>query len=157
MTLHEKIRQFTDVPVAEPFVKFLRAVIKRRNAEKNIWALAKNPFLGEAHDLRPQSASAPVRMYGKDLNVAIEQAGEVQDENSDALLVNRRNVNFAGRIGQPLKCLFRCKTKRKPRVRRSHESGAEAGFCYVLQRPDDEIIHCFRKVKIMKGGNNFEL
>ena len=87
------------MPVAEPLVKFLRVVIESGDAEKNIRTLAKNPFLGEAHQLGSQSTSAPVRMHGEDLDVAVKQAGEVQDENAGNLLVHCSNVHFASRIG----------------------------------------------------------
>lgn len=120
MTFHKKVRQFADLLVAETFIKCPCTVVERGNAKENIRTLSKDVIFSPLDHLSADAATAPIWMHGDGLDVAIQRAGEMQDQNADDLFFYRSNVDFASRVGQPLKRLLKTQAQCDPRFGRDH-------------------------------------
>lgn len=120
MTLHQKVCQLADALVAETFIEFLRMEVERGNAKENVRTLSKDVFFSPLDHLSADAATAPIWMHGDGLDVTIQRAGEMQDQNADDLFFYRSDVDFASRVGQPLKRLLKTQTQCDPRFGRDH-------------------------------------
>src|SRR5438094_513735 len=78
--LDDVVAQLADGLVAEAFVERACPRVERRDAEEDVRRLAKDPLLGEGHQLRAESAAARVGGHADGADVADERAAHVDDD-----------------------------------------------------------------------------
>jgi hypothetical protein len=136
-----KIFQFADAPVAEPFVKILRAVVEGRDAQKNIFSAPENFCFGELHDFFPKSAILKFGKHGDELNITIERTAEMQNEHAGDFLSKFGGENLALRMREVFEKFLRRNAERAPRAEFHKSRGAGARLGVVAQRADDQVVH----------------
>ncbi len=143
MAFDDVIRKFADAGVTEALVKFLRAVVEGGDAEEDVGALGKDAFLGETHEARTEAMALGGWMDGEELDVAVQQAVEVQYEDADggAIRFLRGDVGFAGGIGHGPDDSFGGRAKGEPGVDGGHEGSTGVGLSGIAEGTDDGILH----------------
>lgn len=152
------ILEFTDALVAKPLVKLLRSKIEAGDAQEDIRAFPKNPFLGKLHQLRANAATAPSRRDNQGLDVANECSLHVQRHMTREGFAYARNIDFAGAVAEEIERMFEIPLQGDPWFRLRHQFGAGAGLFRVPERLDDrarrigvDLIRCFHDDRL----NNF--